>query len=350
MQIIELLTPSYDVAWLPWAVTYFFLIGIAATTAFTASFVVLTGNESSNSYKLLPALMVVLATTAISAPVSLLADLAQPARFWHFYAYPTSWSWMSIGAFLLPTFVVLSLAFIFFWWKGNIKLVKAISVLLALSSLSILLYTGMEVMVIKSRPLWNTIFLPINFALTGWMASLGAILLVSRWFQGGLQCLPMDLVKKLSFASVISLAVVALAWAAAGVMGVDQSYNAALQLFERFPVWRLGLIASVVVGVLVLIMLSMSNTFLNKYWPSLFLSAVLLGAPWMFRWVIFMSVQGVPKYGAGLYLYNMPMGSDGWAGIIGMFGLCIAVLSVVTLIVDRYPSRLGCSNFLPSSN
>lgn len=350
MQIIELLTPTYDAAWLPWAVTYFFLIGIATTTALTASVIAITGKESSTSFKLLPALMVVLATTAISAPVSLLADLAQPARFWHFYAYPTTWSWMSIGAFLLPVFVGLSLLSVFLWWKGNIRLLKTVSFLLIISSLSVLLYTGMEVMVIKSRPLWNTVFLPINFALTGWMASMGAVLLVSRWFQGGLQCLPMQLVKKLTLTSVILLGIVAIAWALLGMTGSEPSFKAALVLFERFPVWRLGLIGSVLIGALVLAMLTMSNTFLNRYWSSLFLSAILLAAPWVFRWVVFMSVQGVPKYGAGLYLYNMPLGSDGLAGIIGMFGLCIAVISVVTLIVDRYPSRLGCSNYLPSTH
>ena len=37
MQISELLTPVYDAAWLPWAVQYFFLVGISATTALTAA-------------------------------------------------------------------------------------------------------------------------------------------------------------------------------------------------------------------------------------------------------------------------------------------------------------------------
>ncbi|MFJ0948429.1 hypothetical protein WLX12_23845, partial [Bordetella bronchiseptica] len=37
MRISELITPVYDAAWLPWAVQYFFLIGISAATALTAS-------------------------------------------------------------------------------------------------------------------------------------------------------------------------------------------------------------------------------------------------------------------------------------------------------------------------
>ena len=34
MQIIELLTPHYEAAWLPWAVQYFFLIGISTAAFF----------------------------------------------------------------------------------------------------------------------------------------------------------------------------------------------------------------------------------------------------------------------------------------------------------------------------
>ncbi len=33
MQITELLTPHYEVAWLPWAVQYFFLVGVATGAA-----------------------------------------------------------------------------------------------------------------------------------------------------------------------------------------------------------------------------------------------------------------------------------------------------------------------------
>ena len=47
MQIIELLTPAYEAAWLPWAVQYFFLIGIAATAALLAAWLAF-GNCSGN--------------------------------------------------------------------------------------------------------------------------------------------------------------------------------------------------------------------------------------------------------------------------------------------------------------
>lgn len=83
MQIIELLTPHYEVAWLPWAVQYFFLVGVATGAALLVSLCVCQP-RSAALQRLLPVAVLTLAVSAMAAPVSLLADLHQPARFWHF--------------------------------------------------------------------------------------------------------------------------------------------------------------------------------------------------------------------------------------------------------------------------
>ena len=54
MNIIELLTPAYEAAWLPWAVQYFFLIGIAATAGLLAAWLAF-GVPGSDRARLLPA-------------------------------------------------------------------------------------------------------------------------------------------------------------------------------------------------------------------------------------------------------------------------------------------------------
>lgn len=339
MQIIELLTPAYDVAWLPWAVQYFFLVGIAATGALTAAGIVLTDRPDSDSWRLLPALVTVLAVTTIAAPVSLLADLHQPARFWHFYAYFTPWSWMSLGAYLLPAFVGLSLAFCLAWWLGRVAWLRVLAVLLVLSALSILVYSGSELMAVRSRPLWSTPFLPLNFALTGWLAALGAVLLVGRLLPGGMEALPLALVRRLAWAAVLALAAGALLWGALGLLGREPSFDAARLLFARFPVWRFGFYGSVAAGLLVIALLRPPVQVLARPGYSLSLALIMLASPWMFRWIIFMAVQGVPKYGAGLYLYRMPLGSDGLLGILGVFGLCIALLSAATYLIARFPAK-----------
>ena len=315
MQIIELLTPAYEAAWLPWAVQYFFLVGIAATSAITVTGLAIAGRAGSASWRLLPAGVTVLAVSAIAAPVSLLADLHQPGRFWHFYAHLTPWSWMSIGAFLLPVFVVLAMAFCVLWWMGKEGLMRGVGILLAISAISILLYTGLEVMVVRARPLWNTIFLPINFALTGWLSTIGAMLLVSRWMPGGLNAMPAALLRRLGLTAFALLLIGALSWTASGLLGLDPSFGAAVRLFELFPVWKLSL------------------------WGSLLAAIVMLASGWIFRWITFMAVQGVPKYGAGLYVVQMPLGGDGLLGMIGVLGLCIALISIVTIVLDHFPGR-----------
>lgn len=353
MEIIELLTPAYEVAWLPWAVQYFFLIGICATSALIAAGCALAGghDKRSSAYRLLPAVVAVLAATAIAAPVSLLADLHQPGRFWHFYAYFTPWSWMSLGAYLLPVFVTLSLAFCLLWWLGRPGLLRTVAVLLALSATSILVYTGMEVMVLRSRPLWSTVFLPINFALTGWLASLGAVLLVARWMPGGVQALPLPLLRRMALYAVAALAVCAGAWAATGVLGSSESFTAAMRLFDQFPAWRLSFFGSVLAGVGIVILLSRHPKALAGNAYSLFVAGAMLTASWVFRWIIFMGVQGVPKYGAGLYLYSMPLGGDGLMGMVGVFGLCIALLVVITYLLERFPTyKPQCAPLAAASN
>lgn len=348
MDIIELLTPSYEVAWLPWAVQYFFLVGISASTAIVAAGCAF-GSTGSAARQLLPVAITVLLTTVIAAPVSLLADLHQPARFWHFYAHFTPWSWMSLGAYLLPVFVTLSLGFAATWWLGRIGLMRLIGFLLALSAVSILVYTGAEVMVLRSRPLWSTVFLPINFALTGWLSAMGAMLLVARWLPGGLAAVPTLLVQRLSLIAVALLIVCASAWVAAGFFGQDTSYQAALRLFELFPVWRLSLFSSLLVGLGLLALLVRNHKSLTGYVYSLLVAALMLSAAWVFRWVIFMSVQGVPKYGAGLYIYNMPLGGDGLLGMVGVFGLCIALIAIITWALDIFPGKNEQQLAMPSA-
>lgn len=336
MKIIEILTPAYDAAWLPWAVQYFFLVAIATTTAITVSCISFTDPQSP-ARRILPAAVTVLVVTAIVAPIALFADLQQPGRFWHFYAYFSPQSWMSIGAFLLPVFVLLSLLYGVFWWFNKESLLRFSSILLLISAVSVLIYTGAEVMIIRARPLWHTFFLPINFALTGWLASLGAILFVARWTPNGLSALPAGLMRRLSLTALVLLAISACGWILAGITGVEPSFMAAMDLFSTYPTWRSSLYGSVILALVLVVLLSARPERVCHPWHSLLCALVMMGSAWVFRWIILMSVQGVPKYGAGLYLQSMPLNSDGLMGMVGIFGLCIALLAIVTWLLDRFP-------------
>ena len=338
MQIIELLTPAYESAWLPWAVQYFFLVGICTGAAMTAAACAF-GRTGSSAARLMPAAVVVLAASAAAAPVSLLADLHQPARFWHFYAHFTPWSWMSLGAYVMPVFVMLAFAFCAAWWMGWRGLLRVLAVLMALAAMGVMVYSGAEVMVVRARPLWNTLFLPVNLALTGWLAALGAMLVVARWLPGGLAALPAQLLRTLSLAAALLLMATVVLWVGTGMVSEAPSYLAARRLFTDFSVWRLSMLGSVLGGVAVLLWLQRPAEALARPMASMFLGLTMLAAAWVFRWALFMGVQGVPKFGAGLYVYNMPLGGDGLLGMVGVFGLCVALLAAITLALEYFPAR-----------
>ncbi|WP_406625694.1 NrfD/PsrC family molybdoenzyme membrane anchor subunit [Acidovorax sp. SDU_ACID1] len=342
MQIIELLTPHYEAAWLPWAVQYFFLAGVATGAALLAALCA-WAPAGGPLRRLLPVAVLTLAVSVVAAPVSLLADLHQPARFWHFYAHFTPWSWMSVGALLLPVFVTLGIALCASWWLGRVGWMRALAPLLALSALSITFYTGAEMMVIRARPLWHTLWVPVNLALTGWLATVGAAFVLERFLPASLRpgTAALQRLRVLGLLLAAALAAVALAWVLAGLRGDSPSFNAALRLWRDFPVWRLTMLGSAVFGAAVLGALLRGRRRLDAPGYTLVLGVGLAASAWAFRWALFMGVQGVPKFGAGLYLYHMPLGGDGLLGMLGVAGLCVALVAMAGWALELFPARQG---------
>lgn len=340
MQIIELLTPHYEVAWLPWAVQYFFLVGVATGAALLVSLCVY-GRSGSALQRLLPVAVLTLAVSTLAAPVSLLADLHQPARFWHFYAHFTPWSWMSLGAVLLPMFVGLSLLVCLLWWLGKQQAMRWLVPLLVLSALSIAVYTGAEMMVVRARPLWNTLWVPVNLALTGWLAAVGVAMVIGRFLPAALHpnTAALQALRSMGLWLAALLVLVAGAWATSGMLGMSPSFDEAMRLARDFPVWRMTMVGSAIFGAVVVGALLRGKQRLQAKGFTLVLGLGLAAAAWAFRWALFMGVQGVPKFGTGLYLYHMPWGGDGLMGMLGVAGLCVALVAMVTWALEAFPAR-----------
>ena len=340
MQIIELLTPAYEAAWLPWAVQYFFLVGMATGAALLTSACAF-GPARGLLQRLLPTAVLVLSVSAIAAPVALLADLHQPARFWHFYAHLTPWSWMSLGAVLMPTFVGLCVLMCALWWLGKHRLMRLLVPVLVLSTLSIVVYTGAEIMVIRSRPLWNTLWVPINLALSGWLATVGMGFVLYRFLPRSLQpdATALQGLRNLGLWLTTGLIASALTWGIAGIAGQSPSFDMAVRLFNEFPVWRISMLGSAVFGAAVVMALLRGEHRLAAKGYTLVLGTGLAASAWAFRWALFMGVQGVPKFGAGLYLYSMPLGGEGLMGMLGMAGLCVALVALTTWALELFPAR-----------
>lgn len=353
--VIEILAPRYQIAWYPWAVQYFFMIALAYASLWLA----LPGLLGAARWKATARFAMLGAmTTAIVAPIALLADLHQPLRFWHFYAYFTPWSWMSIGSLMLPPFVFAIIAIAWLVWRepmlawrerddlfgmiarlvtlGNWQTPRILVVSLALAttvlSLGIAVYTGSEVAIVKGRPLWNTVWLLPFFATTGLIGAGGLVLLLARIAGPRDPDTARNMLWVIS-AAAVATAGVALMWVLEGLYVENSSVAAALRSVRHSGEWRstsawgLGVGTALTLGCLVLL-----SRKPQRGW-SWIVGLVALHLAWMARWVVLMDVQTVQKQTAGYLEYTVGWGSSGWLGVVGTFGLWIALILVIDMLV-----------------
>lgn len=353
-QVHELVGAVHEAAWLPWAVQYFFLIAVSTTALLISLPGFVLGRERALPIARL-ALMVAV-TTGITAPIALLADLHQPFRFWEFFVYTNSTSWMAWGAWLVPSYVGLTLAFAWavhrpafhdmgqeawrFAWlyrllslggRGN-GFAPLLGAAAGVVALGILTYTGMEVTIIRARPLWNTPFLPLQFAATGMVGAVGVMLVLERSLCGDA-----DLSARLNHLLALALGVVGIlgaAWFALASSGMSPRHTEALASVAGFPVWqKIAIWGALAVALPFVIALAAPR---RSGWIT---GIIAIHAAWMFRWTVFMGGQAVPKVGSGLYDALLPAGLDGLMGVIGTFGLWLFLLIVYTTFVPWTEAR-----------
>lgn len=354
--VIEVLTPRYGIAWYPWAVQYFFMIAISYSALLLTIPGLLMGKR--NYQALAKVALLVTVSCTLVGPVALLADLHQPLRFWHFYANLTPWSWMWLGSLLLPLYLVCVVAYAWLAWRpamqeqargdgwmarlsgwialGNWHAPRWMLVLCGLGALvmsfGIMLYTGAEVAIVKARPLWHTHWLPVMFVLTGLVAAAGLVILVNRLMTGNDEEVNGQSLKVI-FGSMVLAGLVAALWLAEGITGFSPSVEAAFASLQGNPEWRAVTVYGLLVGValtLAAAWMLRRNGNVAKAWLAGLL-AVHIG--WTFRWMVLMEVQTVAKNTAGYYQYVLDMGSSGLLGILGTFGLWLAALLIIDILV-----------------
>lgn len=347
--ITEIITQPEAIAWLPWAVTYFFFIGISYGAVLLTLPAILLGKKQYD--KIARLAILVMMVSVLAAMAGLLGDLHQPGRFWHFYAYITPNSWMSMGALMLPIYMLAIFAYGLLYlririkntsealttsglsllvsgvlsrgtWQGE-KFLKPMALLTMLMALLIILYTGSEVIIVKARPLWHSNFLLFFYfssALSGAIAISLLIALLSNVELSSRQ----TLARWLRWSIVLFLAI-SLAWINAAYFGEGTPADALarIQGSEAF-------INSVIILLGVAVMALLLSFFNGGF---LWLASVAgLMITWQSRWLIFIDGQRIPKYGSGFYPYEMPMGGDGLLGIVGIFGLAL----FLTIVLYQY--------------
>lgn len=346
--IIETVNVSREVAWLPWAVQYFFLIGLSYG-AFLLSLPGIVwrrpGWAGISRLALLGALV-----CGLSAPVALLADLHQPGRFWHFYAYFTPTSWMSWGAFFIPVYLAGLLMYGWLTFRPDLarhgrsagKLarvaallalgghesrgaLKAAAALALVGAALVALYTGVEVAVVRARPLWNTPLLPLQFLVTAFAGAVGLVLLFNR-FSARDPLATRRLSRLLAATQALVLAIGVL-WLLLGITGLSQVHARALAEVAASDNWQLAAVWAVAATVATLLLAW------KRPGSGLMAGLLALHSAWMIRWSIFIGGQEIPKTGAGYYTYSLPLGPEGLLGIVGTAGLWIFLFVLITTVL-----------------
>jgi len=349
--IIEVVNVAREVAWLPWAVQYFFLIGLSVGCfLLTTPWFVLRRPawERASRMALLGAL-----ACGLTAPVALLADLHQPGRFLNFYLHPNFGSWMSWGAFFIPLY--LGGLMLYAWlalrpdlkrladaggrWTGiyralaygghdSLGAIRTAAVLALSGAALVALYTGMEVMVVRARPLWDTPFLPVQFFITAVAGAIGLVLVLDHFVGDGRAVEDAPLLRLLAATQVLVLAVGA-AWLLLGITGFSPRHAEALAQVAPSTAWRITAVWA-------------TGSALATFWLGFFarhpawrLTAglVALHSAWMMRWTVFIGGQEIPKTGAGYYVYHLPLGHEGLLGIAGTAGLWLTVLILLISVL-----------------
>lgn len=346
--IVETVNVAREVAWLPWAVQYFFLIGLSYG-AFLLSLPGIVwrrpGWAGISRLALLGALV-----CGLSAPVALLADLHQPGRFWHFYAYFTPTSWMSWGAFFIPVYLGGLLMYGWLAFRPDLarhahsggKLtgvarvlalgghesrgaLKAAALLALLGAALVALYTGVEVAVVRARPLWNTPLLPLQFFVTAFAGAVGLALVFNR-FSARDPLTARRLSRLLAATQTVVLAIGAL-WLLLGITGLSPVHARALMEVGPSTNWQLTAVWAVSATVLTLLLAW------KRPGTGLLIGLLALHSAWMMRWSIFIGGQEVPKTGTGYYSYSLPLGPEGLLGIVGTAGLWVFLFVLITTVL-----------------
>lgn len=151
----------HDVSWHSSYAIYFFVIGILAGLSFLSYGSWLTPALRPLREKAAYISVVLL----VLGGALLIADLSQPLRFLNtlnpFYMHFTSpLAW---GALNITAFGIASVLYILALRKGDEKRGKLLATITALLALGLPVYTGFDLSVHQSRPVWSTPAMPVLF-------------------------------------------------------------------------------------------------------------------------------------------------------------------------------------------
>lgn len=323
MIIREILVEPQAIAWLPWAVSYFFFIGLAFSCVWVG--ILLKSFKQSRQAEFIAVSLAMI--FALVAPIALTADLHQPSRISHFYLNFTPWSWMAWGAIFLPLFTLSVMGYficllrqaipkshlnkvchILYWGRLNVPLwTTFFRMSSAITALLILIYTTMEVFMVAARPLWHHYWLMplILFSILP-VALLLCQFCIHFWLK---QKLPV-IFTYFTLASLLGFMI--------SIVGL---YLSSTQVASQLA--QLHSFSFVSTLCLCCFILMVGAVFVSKTWLTFLGGIFALFFAWTVRWILLIEVQRIAKYNALINPYSLRWEIDGAIGILSVFGLCI---------------------------
>src|SRR3989304_5225352 len=178
---------------------YFYMTGLSAGSFILST---LAYGFGMKKFKPVGKIGVVMAILLLAmAPLTLIADLPQPLRFWHLFPYLQATSPITYGSFLLTMYPINCVVYGVCMYTGRAKATKIFGLVGIPLAISVHGYTGFILALGKARALWNTALMPTYFLVSAMVSGIALMILVvmvySRFFAKERQ-VNMSLVSDLS--------------------------------------------------------------------------------------------------------------------------------------------------------
>ncbi len=336
--IVEIINTAASVQWSVAVPQYFFFTGVSAAAFLLSSLTYVFGNKQ---YESIAGLALIMAfTVLLAAPLNLIADLAQPGRFYSLFFRVHSTSPMSWGVFLLTFYpILISLEMLFVFRAGFARkartssgIPKAIYTFLALgntditpssierdhrmgrvlgtigipAALAVHGYTGYILGVVKARPLWHTSLMPLIFLISAMVSGIALMILVTaimvRDERGKIPWNLMDSLGKLLVWSIVGDLLLRLLWYSIGYAYSFKIFQEALPfVFKRH--FTEAVVLELGIGLFFPLVVSLFGPLRRIRPLFLFASFVAICGVWLFRWDTVIGGQELPKISAGIPHY-----------------------------------------------
>jgi len=155
---------------------YIFFTGLSAGSFFLST---LSYGFGQTRYRSVSRPAIVTATLMLLvAPVFLLVHVGRPLRSWHLFVYLNAGSPITWGSFLLTTYPLFCLIYMFCIFTDRERAARFWGLLGIPFAISVHAYTGFILSFCAARPLWNSSMIPLLFLVSAVLSGTALVILV----------------------------------------------------------------------------------------------------------------------------------------------------------------------------